>query len=198
MPPEASPDEKLRGQVTKLLHYLNDAGSGPKLPGVFYLTEENLNLATWKGSPDELFQAIDETCDLMVAEHYHSDAYLFARTLEQYTDHLFAMAKVMDASPNAHAKNLARKKFCVLHSCYWGSGKMPGHTLTPWEGMIAPDHDPEDFEAYLHRCIAATRASEFGKNRIAFSPLALKAGELGDKVYSMVAEAIAQDARRKV
>jgi hypothetical protein len=195
MPPAASADEKVRGQVTKLIRYLNDAGGGPKLRGVFYLTEKNLDLATWKGTPAELFQAIDETCDLMVAEHYHSDAFVFGRTVEQFSEHLFALAKMMDQSPDPHAKNIARKKFCVLHSCYWGSGKMPGHLPTAWEGMIAPNHDPEDFEAYLHRCIYATRVSEFGKRRIAFSPLALKHGELGEKVYSMLAAALAQDAR---
>jgi hypothetical protein len=198
MPQEAWADERVRGQVTKLVRYLHDIGGGPKLRGVFYLSETNLNLSAWKGSPDEFFQAIDGTCDLLVAEHYHTDSFIHGRTPEQFTDHLFAMARAMDAMSNPHAKNLAHKKFCILHSCYWGSGKMPGHKLTPWGGMVAPNHDPKEFEAYLQRCIAATRASEFGPTRIAFSPLCLKPGELDEKVYSMVAEALAHDVRKKL
>jgi len=199
MPLETWADEKVRGQVTKLVRYLHDIGDGgPKRRGIFYLSESNnMDLSVWKGSPNEFFQAIDETCDLLVAEHYHTDSYIHARTPEQFTKHMDAMARAMDKISNPHAKNLARKKFCILHSCYWGSGKMPGHKLTPWGGMVAPDHDPQEFEAYLHHCIAATRASEFGRKRMAFSPLCLKPGELDEKVYSMVAEALAHDMRKQ-
>ena len=112
--------------------------------------------------------------------------------------------------------NIAQHKYAPLHSSYWGAGYRPWTalyrdlrllkfrlnpdyykepTVTPWEGMLAEDHDMGDLEKYFQRCVAATRMDELGKNRIAFSPLAINE-IMGHAMLPLLARVLGKDAAR--
>ena len=104
----------------------------------------------------------------------------------------------------------------MLHSTYWGRGYEPWTALyrdlrllrfhpnaemyknpriTPWEGMLAEDHEASDLEQYLQRCVAATRLDDLGKSRIAFGPLATTPA-LGGVMLPYLARVLAKDAAK--
>ena len=167
MPAGAESKPDLQRRIAQWMRYLHDPNDGrPKLPAVFYLVEENLNPATWiPGAIDELFSAIDDTSDLVVGEHYHNLKFLADHTPDQLTDHLFALPKWLDESKNAAQQNIARHKYAVLHSTYYGP------QVTDWQGLQQSTSTPTQFKDYLQTLITATRRSPYGHNRIAFGPL---------------------------
>ena len=63
-------------------------------------------------------------------------------------------------------KKLAANKYVALHSSYYGLD--PGG----WGGVQSDRHTADDLTNYFDRLIAATRASEFGRQNIGFGPLA--------------------------
>jgi hypothetical protein len=173
------------------MRYLHDPKDGrPPLRAVFYFVEENLDPAAWKGdASDELFAVLDETCDLVVGEHYHDKAYVYGRTPEEYAQHLFALPKWLDASGNPAKQRVAREKYAVLHSTYYAPKK------TPWEGLQKGDSTPAEFKKYLERVIECTRMDPYGRRRIAFGPLAT--GQmLTSDVAPPLAEVLHADAMR--
>lgn len=191
MPTGAESDPLLQKQIATWLRYLHDPGDGaPKLPGVFYFVEENLVPSSWKGGEiDDLFAAIDETCDLVVGEHYHDRAYVYGQAPEEYATHLFALAKWMDASGKAPQLNIAAHKYAVLHSSWYGPEK------TPWEGLQSGTLTPADFREYLRRVIQSTRLSPYGQRRIAFGPVVNKKMDSAE-VIAALTEVLHEDATR--
>jgi hypothetical protein len=192
MPSNGGNSAEVRSRVTKLLRYLSEAGGGPKLRGLFYFVEPNTDPKNWSGDTTEFWETLNETCDQVVAEHYHTDDFVFSRTLQELTDHLFALPRWMIDSKSSAQQNIARKKFSVLHSSYWGPGQQPwdaiyqdvmwrdmhlksGSYKSPrvsgWEGLLHQDHEAGDLDKFFHRCIAATRNDPLGANRIGFGPL---------------------------
>jgi hypothetical protein len=216
MPPNGHSDPEVRARVTKLVRYLHSAGGGPEWRGLFYFVEPNSHPDRWRGDATEFFETLDQTCDHVVAEHYHTDAFVFSRTLDQLSNHLFALAHWLNDSGNAAQINIAQHKYAPLHSSYWGAGYRPWTalyrdlrllrfrlnpdyykepTVTPWEGMLAEDHDMTDLDKYFQRCVAATRLDELGKNRIAFSPLAISE-IMGHAMLPLLARVLGKDAAR--
>src|SRR4051812_34856774 len=170
MPPDGHSDPEVRARVTKLVRYLHDSGGGTKWPGLFYFVEPNTQTDRWRGDVTEFWETVDECCDHVVAEHYHTDDFIFSRTLKQFQDHLFVMARWMNDSGVASQRNIAQHKFAVLHSSYWGSGYKPWTALyrdlrtlkfnfdrsqyehnriTPWEGMIRDEHETGELEKFF-------------------------------------------------
>jgi hypothetical protein len=170
MPTGAEGDAGLQRRIAKWMRYLHDPGDGgPKLPAVFYLVEENVVPSAWKGDAvDELWAAVDETSEIVVGEHYHNKKWLAERTPEQITEHLFALAKWLDESGKGPQRNIARHKYAVLHSTYYGPQK------TNWEGLTQDESTPAEFKEYLRKLVEYTRASPYGKRRISFGPLKTK------------------------
>ena len=214
MPPDGHSDPETRDRVTKLIRYLHDPGDGPKWPGLFYFVEPNSTPSEWRGDSTEFWETLDQTCQHVVAEHYHTDTFVFSRTLEEFSDHLFALPRWMRDSGHTPRVNIAQNKFAVLHSSYWGRGYEPWTALyrdmiqlrfranadaykdpriTPWEGMLAEMHETGDLEKYFERCVAATRLNELGKNRIAFSPLSI-GQPLGAALMPLLAKVLGKDA----
>jgi hypothetical protein len=216
MPSTGHSDPETRDRITKLIRFLNDPGDGPKWPGLFYFVEENSRVAEWRGDSIEFWETLDQTCQHVVAEHYHTDTFVFNRTLQEFSDHLFAFPRWMRDSNHAPRVNIAQHKFAVLHSSYWGRGydawtslyrdlrllrfhpsadayKVPH--VTPWEGLLSEMHDSSDLEKYFERCVAATRLDELGKTRIAFSPLAI-GQPLGSALMPLLAKVLGKDAAR--
>ena len=56
-------------------------------------------------------------------EHYHSNAFVQQNSLAKLKEHFFAFARVAHAIRQAGAEiNVAKKKYAVLHSSYYGTG----------------------------------------------------------------------------
>lgn len=218
MPPDGHKDADTRDRVTKLVRYLHDGGNegGPKWRGLFYFVEPNTNPAAWKGDAQEFWETLDQCCDHVVAEHYHTDAFVFSRTVQQMSDHLFTMAHWLADSGSAPQANIAAHKFAILHSSYWGRGYSPWTSLyrdlcmgkihpdpafyqagriTPWEGMLNDEHESAELEKFFQRCVAATRADDLGKSRIAFGPLAISQ-PMGPAMLPMLARVLGKDAAK--
>jgi hypothetical protein len=183
---------------------------------MFYFVEPNAYPKRWQGDSTELWETLDATCDLVVAEHYHTDDWIFARTLDQFRDHLFEMPRWLRDSGHAPRVNIAQNKFAVLHSSYWGAGYQPWAAMyrdisllkfphdparykdsrvTPWQGMIAAEHETADLEKFFQRCVAATRSDELGKSRIAFGPLSLTPA-MGGAMLPILARVLGKDAEK--
>src|SRR5436190_14825083 len=169
MPTTGPEKPHVRDVVAKWLRHLHEAGGGRKLRGIFYFTEHNVMAKEWQGEVDEFWSSIDETCDLVGGEHYHSYEFVLGqKTPEGLAEHLFAQPKRMLDSGKPAQVNIAQKKYCVLHSSYYG----PKDTSKGWCGVQSTKHDEKDLKEYVDFVIAATRASDLGKQRIAFGPLA--------------------------
>src|SRR5436853_553083 len=82
-----SQKENIRNQAAKWIRQIHHAGGGETFPGVFYFTEKNLDPNHWPGDSDDFWSALDETCELVVGEHYHSDEFSFQRNTPQLAEH---------------------------------------------------------------------------------------------------------------
>src|SRR5207244_56011 len=79
-------------------------------------------------------------------------------------------------------QRVAREKYAVLHSSYYGPKD------TGWHGPINTERQPADLKKYCDRVIEATRASEFGKRRIGFGPLGTK--DFDNRILAPLREAL--------
>jgi hypothetical protein len=183
---ESMPEWRRRcAQWVRYIHDPNDGG--PKLKGVFYLVEENCVPDRWKGEGiDDFWDAVNETSVLVVGEHYHNKKFLAENSAEQYAAHLEALPKWLDASGKPSQRDIAMRKYAVLHSTYYGPNK------TNWEGLQSGEATEADFRDYLRKLIKYTRMSPYGKRRIAFGPLQTK--DIDTKVVTAaVAEVLREE-----
>jgi hypothetical protein len=190
MPTKAFQNPDVQARCALFCRYLNDPGDGgPKLPGIFYFTEQNVTEQHWKSLTDEFWQTIDETCDLVVGEHYHNWEFTF-QPIEKFTRHLFAICDDLVASGKPPQVSIAKNKYAVLHSSYYGPKD------TGWHGPLNTDKQPADVVEYFQRTVDATRASEYGKLRIGYGPLANK--DLDERLFAPLAQVLAKDARTQI
>lgn len=187
MPTTGAMSPPLRERVTKWLRYLHEAGGGPKLRGVFYFTERNLNPTNWSDSGDDFWAALDETCDLVVGEHYHSYDFCMNQSKERLAAHLFPLSKWLKDSGKPAQMNIAERKYTVLHSSYYGP------MVTGWAGVQNDKRDEAELEKYFQHLVAATRQSEFGKKRIGFGPLATRNFDV--KVLPVLARVLREESK---
>lgn len=188
MPTVGPTNPELRLQVARWLRHLHTAGGGRNLPGVFYFTERNLNPDLWVGDPAPFWEAIDETCDLVVGEHYHNHGFIYGQSPEKFSTHLFRVADWLAKSGRQPEVRVAREKYAVLLSSYYGP------KTTGWWGLLNSEHDPVALEAYFRRVISAVRSSPHGRDRIGFGPLANK--DLDPRVHDILARCLADDLRQ--
>ena len=188
MPSTGCSNPAVRSQVTKFLQALYNAGGGPKLKGVFYFTEKNLNPQNWEGDSDEFWNTLNETCDLVVGEHYHNYEFIFSNSLTQLENHFFALPKWLNKSGKKAQMEIATQKYAVLHSSYYGPD------TKGWAGVQSEKHNITALEKYFQYLVQATRQSEFGKRLISFGPLPSK--DLESRVYPVIAKVLNQDAKK--
>ena len=188
MPTTGAATPNLRSQAAKWLRHLHEAGGGPKLRGVFYFTERNLNPANWQGEADDFWAALDETCDLVVGEHYHNYGFAFSHTPQQYAAHLFALPKWLQEGGKPAQVSIATRKYLVLHSSYYGPA------VTGWNGLTTDKYDEGKLREYFQHLVAATRYSELGRSRIGFGPLATR--ELDPRMLPALAQVLGEDAKK--
>jgi hypothetical protein len=187
MPTTGPTTPHLREVVARWIRFIHDPGDGAKFPCVFYFTERNTQPEKWEGDSDEFWPALDETCDVVVGEHYHSDGFIQANPGDKLTQHLFALPKWLITSGKKAQVNIARKKYAVLHSSYYGP------SVTGWAGLQINKASVGELEGYYRRVIEATRASELGKDRIGFGPLVTKGEDF--RAVSSLAKALGNDSR---
>jgi hypothetical protein len=163
----AGADPRMRNQAMTLLRYLNEPdGEGRRLDGVFFLTEAAATPRTWTSRASDFWRRVDETCVLVVGEHYHGHEFVCGRGERDLADHLFAMRRWLDGSGEAAKQRIANEKYTVLHSSRFG----PGPSV--WQGGDASRISLARFQRNLSRLARVTRRTPGGRNRIAFGPLA--------------------------
>lgn len=185
MPTTGAANPGVREQVARWVRILHDPGQGPKLRGIFYFTERNLNPQNWQGEADDFWAALEETCDLVVGEHYHSYEFAWSHTPSSLADHLFALPRWLEASGKPAQVSIARHKYAVIHSSFYGPG------VRAWAGVNREKHGLEDLERYFRHLIAATRRSPYGRWRIAFGPLATQ--DLDLRMLPILAQVLAEE-----
>lgn len=185
MPDEAPKHPELRQKIARWMRYFFSVGGGPDLRGVFYFTQKNLTPATWEGQSDELWEVLDDTCDLVVGEHFESYRFVTQHTLQQIANLYDVPPRWMVASGDPHRIRIARDKYAVISSTYYGP------KATNWAGVRSDQVPPEQLKKYLEAVVLATRVSEFGKRRIVFSPL--QTFNLDERLYPVLAEVIKAD-----
>jgi hypothetical protein len=185
MPDEAPAHPEIRQKVARLTRYLHSAGGGPTWRGVFYFTQKNLTPATWVGRSDELWEVIDETCDLVVGERFEKLSFATRHSLPELANFFDVMPKFLAASGDPHQIRIARDKYAILHSTYYGTKS------TNWAGLRSDQSSPAELKGYLEKLVTATRMSEFGKRRIVFSPLDTM--NLDSRMFGVLAEVIRED-----
>ncbi len=190
MPTKGFANASLQSNVAKWCRHIYDPGDGgPVFPQVFYFTEQNVTGGAWKQLTDEFWDAVDQTSVLVVGEHYHSYDFVMNKSPQALTEHLLAIAEDLDKSGKPAQQRIAREKYAVLHSSYYGPAD------TGWHGPLSKDQKPEQLRGYFDRVIDATRASDFGKKRIGFGPLVAK--DFDDKVLPPLRDALVADAKKQ-
>lgn len=185
MPDEAPLHPELRQKCARLTKYLHSAGGGPKWRGVFYFTQKNLTPATWVGRSDELWEVLDDTCDLVVGERFEKLSFATRRSLAELASFFDVMPKFLARSGDPAQFRIARDKYAILHSTYYGPKS------TNWAGLRDDQSSLADLKAYFEKLVTATRMSEFGKRRIVYSPL--QTADLDAKMLPVLAEVIKED-----
>lgn len=169
MPNDGATDPTVQRQIAKLVQFLYQSNDGlPSLKGVIFLTEQCTNPQLWRGDfVDRFWSVLNETCELIVGEHYHNSQFILSRSPEEYSAYLSAMPKWLDLSGKLPQQHIARYKYTLLHSSYYGP------FVTGWEGILKNNNvGASDVSGYLQRVVHCTRQSMYGHFRIAFAPLA--------------------------
>jgi hypothetical protein len=157
--------EPLRRQVIALLRLLAGPDEvGGRLAGVLFLVEQAATPGNWTSPASVFWQAVDETCDLVVAEHYHGHGFVCDQTPQALATHLFSMREWLNRSGEPAKVQIANQKFTVLHSARYG----PGDSV--WSGADSTSVSLPAFQRNLSKCARATRVTPGGNNRIAFGP----------------------------
>lgn len=160
---------EVRGKIMTLLRHLSTPdGAGRRLYGVLFMIEAAATPTNWTSPANEFWQAVNQTCVLVVAEHYHSYSFMCQNNEGQLAQHLFAMREWLNSSNDTAKKQIANNKFTVLHSSYYG--QTPGG----WHGCDS------DSGVTIRQCLRSlskaakvTRNTAGGFNRIAFGPLSV-------------------------
>jgi len=156
----------VRVQIAKLLRYLNDPDAGGRrLRGVLYLTEKPSMPQNWDTPATAFWTAVDDTCDIVVVEHYHGQGYVCSLSEQELANHLFAMRKWLDGSGDPAKKRIANSKYTVLHSARLGPGP------SGWAGADSDRTSLAAFQRALSKLTKVTRVTAGGFNRIAFAPV---------------------------
>lgn len=167
LPSNASSDERMRVKVMTLLSYLNEPDEvGNQLQGIFFMTHRPSMPGNWNGPASDFWQRVDETSELVVAEHYHGYGFICNNSETFLSNHFFAMRDWLNRSGEPAKVSIANRKFTVLHSSRYGPGQ------TGWQGGDSNVVTLAQFQRNLSKCAKVTRNRAGGFNRISFAPLA--------------------------
>ena len=166
LPTSAPSDSQVRVQVMTLLYYLNEPDAwGRRLRGIFFMTEASATPGNWTSTASSFWQRVNDTCDLVVAEHYHAHRFICDNTEAWLSDHFFAMRDWLNNSGEAAKTYIANNKFTVLHSSRYAPGD------NGWHGGDSTVVSLAEFQRNLSKCAKVTRNRAGGYHRIAFGPI---------------------------
>ncbi|HEV8323720.1 MAG TPA: hypothetical protein VG389_19030 [Myxococcota bacterium] len=155
-----------RVQLMKLLRYLSDPDpSGVSLKGIFFLTEAAATTANWTSPANAFWTRVNETCDALVAEHYHSTGFICAHSTAFLASHYFNFREWLNDSGVAAKVSIANTKYTVLHSARYGPG------TSGWAGGNSDVDTLARFQRAMSRAAMVTRDTPGGFNRISFAPV---------------------------
>lgn len=155
----------VRVKIAKIIRFIHEPDAqGRQLWGVFYMTEKSATVSSWTSTAPDFFNAIDETCISLVAEHYHSTGFVCTLAEDRLADHYFAFRKWLVASGEPAKLSLAAKKYTVLHSARFNDGP------SGWAGGDATTTTLASYQRALSKITRVTRMTEGGVNRISFAP----------------------------
>lgn len=167
LPSNSGTDAQTRVQIMKILYYLNEPDpDGIQLPGIFYMTHGPSMPNNWNSLASEFWQRVNDTCALVVAEHYHGHGFICNNTEAYLANHFFAMRDWLNQSGEPAKVEIANSKFTVLHSSRYGPGP------SGWQGGDSNQITLAQFQRNLSKCAKVTRNRAGGFNRIAFAPIA--------------------------
>ncbi|MBI1748130.1 MAG: hypothetical protein HYR55_16325 [Acidobacteria bacterium] len=167
LPTIAGRDAQTRVKIMALLTYLNEPDpDGNQLTGIFFMTHAPSMPNNWTSAASEFWQRVDDTCTLVVAEHYHGQGFICNNSETYLSNHFFAMRDWLNNSGEPAKISIANNKFTVLHSSRYGPGP------SGWQGADSTIYTLAQFQRNLSKCASVTRNRAGGFNRIAFAPLA--------------------------
>jgi len=167
LPTNTGRDPQTQDAIRTLLFYLNEVDNeGRQLPGTLFMTHAPSMPANWDSPGSEFWQRVDETCALVVAEHYHGFGFICQNSETFLSNHFFAMRDWLASSGEPGKVSIAGTKFTVLHASRYGPGP------SGWQGGNSDVITIEQFQADLAKCAKVTRNRQGGFNRISFAPAA--------------------------
>jgi len=93
-----------------------------------FLTEAAATARTWTTAAPVFWQAVDDTCDAVVAEHFHGQSFVCDNAPDFLARHYFAMREWLATSGDPAKVSIANDKYAVLHSARYGP------RLSGWQG----------------------------------------------------------------
>ena len=164
-PTTTAENTQIRVQIIKILRYLNEPDAqGRRLRGVFFFTHKPGMPENWTSPATDFWTAIDDTCDAVVVEHYHSQGYVCSYSESALSEHLFALRRWLDTSGNAAKVSIANRKYTVLHSARLAPGS------SGWAGADSNVTSLAEFQRALSKLTKITRNTPGGLNRISYAP----------------------------
>jgi hypothetical protein len=165
-PSTTAENVNVRVRIIKILRALNEPDAqGRRLRGVFYFTERSITASNWDEPATEFWRTLDETCDIVIAEHYHSQGFVCTLSEAALAEHLFAMRRWLDESGDPAKIRIANQKYTVLHSTRLAPG------TSGWAGADSNRTSLAAFQRALSKLTKVTRNTPGGLNRIAYAPV---------------------------
>lgn len=164
-PTDTPTNAQMRVQMATMLRALSapDA-SGRSLRGIFFMTHGPSMPGNWDSPASAFWSAVDETCDAVVAEHYHGHGWVCTQSLDDISAHLLALREWLEQSGEPAKVSIANRKFTVLHSSRYSPGP------SGWQGADSNEVTLAAFQRNLSRLALATRRTPGGLRRISFAP----------------------------
>jgi hypothetical protein len=164
-PTTTAANPALRVRMMKMLRALNDPDpQGRRLRGVMFFTHKPSMPQNWTTPGTDFWRTVDETCDAVVVEHYHSQGFVCTWGEEALSEHLFAMREWFEHSGDPNKRSIANRKYTVLHSSRYAEGS------SGWQGADSTKTTLAEFQRALSKLTKITRNTPGGINRICYAP----------------------------
>lgn len=164
----------VRAKIATIIRAIHEPDAqGRVLWGVTYLTERAATASHYTSTASDFFKAIDETSVALVAEHYHSAAFVCGMSEQALADHYFNFRAWLVGSGEPAKLSIANKKYTVLHSSRFNDGP------SGWAGADSTQTSLASYQRALSKIAKVTRETDGGVNRMSFAPTATSITKVG-------------------
>ncbi len=162
---DTSRNAETRKRIAWILKYLHEPDAkGRHLDGVFYLVEKNCYPERWQDPDPAFWKTVNETCRLVVAEHYHGHGFLNENSEAYMREHYISWYNWFKNSADPNLRQIAKEKYCILHSTRFGPGD------SGWAGANSDKETLDSFAVDLAKDFWLSRALG-NPNNICFGPM---------------------------